>query len=78
MYQIEFCKTTMETIKFKTNINCSGCVAKVTPHLNEAAGENNWNVDTANPAKILSVSTDANESRIKEAVEKAGFRIEKV
>lgn len=68
----------METIKFKTNINCSGCIAKVTPHLNEAAGENNWNVDTANPAKILSVVANASESKIKEAVEKAGFKIEKV
>jgi copper chaperone CopZ len=68
----------METIKFKTNINCSGCIAKVTPHLNEAAGENNWNVDTANPAKILSVAANASESKIKEAVEKAGFKIEKV
>jgi copper chaperone CopZ len=68
----------METIKFKTNINCSGCIAKVTPHLNEAAGENNWNVDTANPAKILSVAGNASEYKIKEAVEKAGFKIEKV
>ena len=24
----------MEKLKFKTNINCGGCVAKVTPFLN--------------------------------------------
>ena len=46
----------METKKFKTNIKCSGCVATVTPHLNEAVGEANWNVDITDPAKILSVN----------------------
>jgi hypothetical protein len=25
----------MKTLKFKTNINCGGCLAKVTPFLNE-------------------------------------------
>ncbi len=28
----------METLKFKTNINCGGCVAKVTPELNATEG----------------------------------------
>lgn len=36
----------METLQFKTNINCSGCVAKVTPELNETEGIWHWNVDT--------------------------------
>lgn len=45
----------METIKFKTTIKCSGCVAKVTPFLNEALGEDNWEVDYNNPSKILTV-----------------------
>jgi hypothetical protein len=39
----------MSTKKFKTNIICSGCVEKVTPVLNEAFGETNWKVDTADP-----------------------------
>ena len=68
----------MEPIKFKTDIKCSGCVAKVTPHLNEAVGEDNWNVDVSNPSKILSVVGETSESKIKEAVQKAGFKIEKV
>ncbi len=68
----------METIKFKTNIKCSGCIEKVTPHLNEAVGEDNWNVDISNPSKILSVSGETSESKVKDAVEKAGFKIEKV
>jgi len=68
----------METKKFKTNIKCSGCVATVTPHLNEAVGEANWQVDITDPSKILSVNGDATESKVVEAVQKAGFKIEKV
>lgn len=67
----------METLKFKTNINCSNCVDKVTPFLNETAGENGWTVDTQNPNKILSVNaTQTDEQKVKEAVQKAGFKIE--
>lgn len=68
----------MDTLKFKTDIKCGGCIAKVTPHLNEAVGENNWSVDIADPAKILSVKTEAEESRVKDAVNKAGFKLEKI
>lgn len=49
----------METLQFKTNINCGGCVAKVTPGLNETEGICHWNVDTNNPNKILTVEIDS-------------------
>lgn len=68
----------METKKFKTNIKCSGCVAAVTPHLNEAVGENKWRVDINDPSKILSVEGEADEQGITEAVKKAGYKIEKI
>lgn len=69
----------METLKLKTNINCSGCVAKVTPSLNETIGENNWQVDTQNPNKILTVSgTEVNKDEVIKAVKKAGFKAEEV
>lgn len=68
----------METKRFRTNIKCSGCVATVTPHLNEAVGENKWNVDIDNPSKILTVDSDTSEAKIKEAVQKAGYKIEKI
>ncbi len=70
----------METLKFKTNIKCSGCVAQVTPHLNaveEIAGK--WQVDILNPDKILTVEKGkVPTTQIKEAVQKAGFTIEQV
>lgn len=66
-----------KSYQFKTNINCGGCVATVTPHLDQVAGKGNWNVDTANKDKILTVSTDAaGEDQIIETIKKTGFRIE--
>jgi copper chaperone CopZ len=66
----------METNKFKTTIKCAGCVAKVTPFLNEALGENNWEVDYNNPAKVLTVKGEKDLSKVIEAVEKAGYKAE--
>jgi copper chaperone CopZ len=64
----------MKTIRFKTNIKCGGCIAKVTDNLNSATGNNRWQVDITNPDKILTVETEADANTIKEAVEKAGFK----
>ena len=73
-------KTTgMETIQFKTNIKCGGCIEKVTPALNETAGPGHWQVATDSPDKILTVSANGlTEGEIKTAVEKAGFKAEKI
>lgn len=68
----------METIKFKTTIKCSGCVAKVTPFLNEALGEDNWEVDYNNPSKILTVVGENDKSKVIDAVERAGYRAEQL
>lgn len=66
----------MTTIKLKTNINCSGCVAKVTPHLNSVENIEKWEVDTANPDKILTVEgKNLNKENVKEIVISAGFII---
>lgn len=67
----------MKQYQFKTNINCGGCVAKVTPKLNENPDIKEWNVDTNNPAKILTVKTEnLEEEEIKSLVAKAGFQAE--
>lgn len=68
----------MQTLKFKTNIMCGGCIATVTPHLNSAESVEKWEVDTANPNKILSVhGENLSESEVIEKVRKAGYIIEK-
>lgn len=69
----------METAQFKTNIKCSGCIATVTPALNEVAGADNWEVDLQSPDKILTVSADAvDKSQIRQAIEKAGYKAEEL
>ncbi|MGB5822415.1 MAG: heavy-metal-associated domain-containing protein [Saonia sp.] len=69
----------MKTLKFKTNINCGGCVSKVTPFLNKQEGIDKWEVDTDNPDKILTVeSNGASEEDIKTTLQKTGFKAESV
>ena len=69
----------MNRYQFKTNINCGGCVAAITPHLNANNEIKHWEVDTNNPNKILTVDTeDLTEDTIKEIVQKAGYKAEKL
>lgn len=70
----------MKTIKFKTTIKCSGCVATVTPYLNETVGANNWQVDLQNPDRILTVQTDdrAKEIEVIQQLQAAGYKAEKI
>ena len=71
--------TSMKTLKFKTNIKCAGCLAKVSPNLNEIAGEENWEVDINTPEKILTVISDeADERSIIFAINEAGFTADSV
>jgi copper chaperone len=48
----------METLKFKTNIKCGGCIATVTPFLNNIPEISKWEVDTGHADKILTVEID--------------------
>lgn len=62
--------------QFKTNINCTGCVANVTPFLAATDGIEKWDVDTENKDKILTVqSNGATPKEIQAAIEKAGYKI---
>jgi copper chaperone len=67
----------MKELKFKTNIKCSACVAKVTPYLNEVAGENHWQVDLVDPARTLTVD-NSDDVKIVEALNKAGYKAERL
>jgi len=69
----------MKTIELKTNIMCGSCIAKVTDTLNAEIGEGKWKVDTLNPRKILTVSTDnLDEDEVIKAVERAGYKAETI
>jgi copper chaperone len=65
----------MSDLKLKTNIKCDACVAKVTPYLNEVAGKDGWQVDLKDPARVLTIKTDAvSNEQIVEALQKAGYK----
>ena len=66
---------TMKTLKFKTNVSCGNCIAKITPHLNQLPGIDQWSVDTTTPMKILTVETaDITPHAIINALKEAGYR----
>ncbi|MCV9934102.1 heavy-metal-associated domain-containing protein [Flavobacterium sp. LS1R47] len=66
-----------QNLHFKTNINCSSCVTKVTPFLDDAEGICHWDVDTTGRDKVLTVKSEGiTEQEIIETVLKAGFKIE--
>ena len=68
----------MNTLKFKTNIKCAGCLATVTPQLNGIAGEDNWKVDLNTPQRTLVVESSSSAEEIITAVREAGFEAERV
>ncbi len=63
--------------QFKTNINCGGCIAAVTPYLNSNNEIKYWEVDTQNPQKVPTVETDKlTDEMIREIFTKAGYKAE--
>ncbi len=68
----------MNEMKFKTNIKCEGCVAKVTSSLNEAVGENHWKVDLASATKTLTIEGESDHQKVVKALEKVGYKAEKI
>lgn len=64
----------MKTLKFKSNINCTGCLSKVSPVLNEEKNIHKWDVNLEHDDRILTVETNSlNSDEIKQTVQKAGF-----
>ena len=70
----------MDTLKFKTNIKCTGCLAKVSPSLNEKIGEGNWDVDLMTLKKTLTVQAPdgVTPADVVKAVKTAGFEAEQL
>ena len=68
----------METLKFKTNIKCGGCVATVTPFLDSDEDIENWQVDLENADRVLTVETEYSADEIKDIVKKAGYSAQEI
>lgn len=64
----------MKTQKFKTNIACGNCLAKVTPILNAEPRIKSWDVDLKSDDRLLTVeSEDMSAEDVFKTVIKAGF-----
>ena len=64
-----------QELKFKTNIQCMGCISTVTPVLNAIIGEGNWEVDIQSPEKPLTVKgEDLPVEKMVEALAKVGYK----
>jgi len=68
----------MNTLKFKTNIKCAGCISKASPVLNQKLGEGQWDVDILTLKKTLTVTSDLNEEEVVEIVKESGFTAEPI
>lgn len=69
----------MKELKFKTNVNCNHCIAKITPFMNDEKKIAEWSVDTANPDKIMTVKGDeVDEQLVKDTLAKAGYIAEAI
>lgn len=63
----------MNTYKFKTNINCNGCINTVKPVLSTEK-INKWDVDISTPEKILTIESDKLSSdEIKKILSEIGY-----
>jgi copper chaperone len=66
----------MDTLRFKTNLKCSGCIAAITPGLKDINGIDGWKVDLTSPDRTLEVETTADKAgEILEVIKKAGYKI---
>ncbi len=66
----------METLRFKTNLKCSGCVSNITAGLESFDAIEKWTVDLESPDKVLELEAaeDISDDVI-ESVKKAGYQI---
>lgn len=70
----------MKTIRFKTNLKCSNCVAKVQKQLDEEVRIIKWSVDLQSPDRVLSIETenDGVEAVVMDILKVAGYRAMKL
>ncbi|QBQ40406.1 copper chaperone [Sphingobacterium psychroaquaticum] len=66
-------------LQFKTNLNCGGCVSKVQADLDNIDGICEWDVDTANADKVLTITaTGLTEEAVVDIITKKGFKAEPI
>lgn len=66
----------MKTFKFKTNLKCNNCVAKVKEQLDNAGAIASWSIDLQSPERILTVESETEEvvAIVEHILSQAGYR----
>ncbi|MBX3452117.1 MAG: hypothetical protein KF777_21355 [Planctomycetaceae bacterium] len=62
--------------RYRTNLNCGKCVAKVATFLDDEPAIEEWSVDTNDSRKVLTVVGDnASRERVADLVSRGGFQV---
>lgn len=62
----------MQTLKFKTDLKCAGCMYAIKPYMDALEGIESWDVDLDSKDKIVKVVTrTASKEEIQKAIEQA-------
>jgi copper chaperone CopZ len=62
----------MQTLRFKTNLKCAGCMYAIKPYMDALEGIKSWDVDLESKDKIVEVTTEtATKEEIHKAIEDA-------
>lgn len=68
-----------KTFKFKTNLKCEGCVAKVKSGLDAAPEIVRWSVDLNNPDRVLTAEMNSEDFPVVQKVlSQAGYKADKI
>ncbi len=69
----------MEKFRFQTNVKCGGCIAAITPSLNQEEGIIKWEVDLASPQRVLTVETEGLVAEeVTALLKKAGYQATRI
>jgi copper chaperone len=69
----------MNTLQFKTNIKCDGCIRTVTPFLSGIKEIKEWKVDLTSLDRTLTVEGDnMNPTSIIATLAQAGYKAEQI
>jgi copper chaperone len=69
----------METLRFKTNLKCNGCIRAITPGLESLNLIEKWSVDLEIHDKVLLVEAAEDISeKVMDSVKKAGYQISRL
>ncbi len=67
----------MTTLKFKSTIKCTGCIATVSPELNNLSGITHWEVDLESPDRVLTVESESGDPKqVISALQAVGYQAE--